>query len=141
MGPGLKTPWPSLLDVPVGSSQVSSHRLRKGSSRLPLCTESCAVLCLAGVCKGFLKQQQEKPSLPGAVAVGRTQENPRQPLRKEGVGFQICKPLLWVPIIVICHLSMLCVTSKLIQLHVHPGCCSPWLRLHIDRRGHEQDTS
>lgn len=47
-----------------------------------------AVLCLAGDCKGFLKQQRKTPGLPGAVAVGRTQENPRQPLRGEGVVFR-----------------------------------------------------
>lgn len=78
-----------------------------------------AVLCLAGDCKGFLKQQRKTPSLPGAVAVGRTLENPRQPLRGEGVGFQICKPLLWVPIIVMCHLSMLC------DFQTHPAACPP----------------
>jgi hypothetical protein len=63
-----------------------------------------------------------------------------QPLREEGTGFQICKPPFWVPTVVMRHLSMLCVTSKLIQPRVHPGCRSPWLYVHTDRWGHEQDT-
>lgn len=143
MGPDLNTPgchgrfhWTCPSQELPGELTAATGSTRDAHS-CSCCAES-SVLCLANICKGFLKQQWKKPSLPGAVAVGRTQQNPTQPLREDGTGSQICKPPLRVPTVVMCLLSMLCVPSKLIQFHAHPGCCSPWLCVHTDRWGHKQ---